>query len=450
MSELNSGERQVSPTLDGIRRDHVVRYQWAAKQLPPGSRVLDAACGIGYGSFILASAGHQVVAIDIEPEAIAYAEQHYAHPNIRFICGSITDLESPPNSADAVISFETIEHVADPAPILAKFQLIAPTLIASVPNEDVFPHGGNVKFHHRHYRPHEFRELIEAAGFSAESWYGQEGRESDVEPDVMGRTIIAIARRADVAAKPEAIHAPAKPKRPAPKHVSIIGLGPTDSAYIDTVKRLGGRHAYCDETWVINAHGDIIAADLIFHMDDVRIQEARAAARPGCNIDNMLKWMRNHPGPIYTSRAHPDYPGLLEFPLEDVINAVGYDYFNNTAAYAIAYAVYLGVEKISLWGIDFTWGNAAHAERGKACCEYWIGRAMARGIKISVAGQSTLLDAYVPAESRLYGYDTLDVKIADQPDGTLKVAMSEKTKIPTAEEIEARYDHSRPPHEQVG
>jgi hypothetical protein len=43
-------------------------------------------------------------------------------------------------------------------------------------------------------------------------------------------------------------------------------------------------------------------------MDDVRIQEIRAAARPESNIATMLGWMRKHPGPIYTSRLHPDYP----------------------------------------------------------------------------------------------------------------------------------------------
>ena len=61
-------------------------------------------------------------------------------------------------------------------------------------------------------------------------------------------------------------------------------------------------------------------------MDDVRIQEVRAAAAPQSNIANMLAWMRRHPGPILTSRIpEPNaYPGLVAFPLEPVINALGY------------------------------------------------------------------------------------------------------------------------------
>lgn len=448
MSGLDSGERQVSPTLDGIRRDHVMRYQWAAKALPPASLVADLACGIGYGSFILAQAGHIVIAIDAEPEAIAYAQEHYAHPNIRHICSRAEDLDLS-EKLDAVISFETIEHIESPLPVLQKCRALAPLLIASVPNEAVFPHRGMVKFHFRHYRPHEFKSLIEEAGFAIDSWHGQAGKESDVEPDRMGRTIIVMTHRADVAKPSNVTPIVAPAKKSGPKHVSIVGLGPSDAAYMDMVKRLGGRHAYCDETWAINAHGDVLAVDRIFHMDDVRIQESRAAARPGCNIDLMLQWMKKHPGPIYTSRTHPDYPGLVAFPLEDVLNKLGYDYFNNTAAYAIAYAIYLGVEKISFFGCDFTYPDASHAERGRGCCEYWIGVAMTKGIQIVVTGKSTLLDAYVPPESRLYGYDTVDVAIVEQPDQSVKVEFTPRAEIATAEEIEERYDHSRPPHEQV-
>ena len=64
MSELLSNERQVAPTLDGIRRDHVARYEWAARQLAPESVVLDAACGVGYGSRVMADAGMTVRGTD--------------------------------------------------------------------------------------------------------------------------------------------------------------------------------------------------------------------------------------------------------------------------------------------------------------------------------------------------------------------------------------------------
>ena len=448
---LESGERQVAPDVSGIRRDHVARYEWAARQLKPASRVLDLACGVGYGAKILADAGHAVAAVDRDEEAIAFAKEHYAHERVNYHCGTAdwtAGFEA--DAFDAVVCFETIEHIEDPLPVLKRFNGIAPLLLASVPNEDKFPFR-NYAFHFRHYRPYEFKELIEQAGFSVDTWHGQEGPESDVEAERMGRTIIVRAERgqADKAnvidLKPQqSVH-----RHAAPKHVSIVGLGPSSQHYVEVVKGIGGRHAFCDETWCVNAHGNVLDCDRIFHMDDVRIQEIRAAARPKSNIANMLQWMRRHPGPIYTSRAHPDYPGLVEFPLQDVLNDVGYEYFNNTVAYAIAYAMHIGVEKITFWGLDFTYPNAHDAEKGRACCEYWIGRAMQRGVKVAVTHKSTLLDAYVPRAKRLYGYDTVDVDIAEQPDRTLKVTFKERESLPTADEIEAEYDHSRHPAEAV-
>jgi|GEM_PF-482884 len=447
---LRNGERQVAPTLDGIRADHRSRYEFAAKYLAPGSRVLDLACGVGYGAKILAESGHNVVAVDVCQEAIDYAKEYYAHPNIQFYCSDALAFSHPPSpKLDAVLCFETLEHVEDAPALLRKFNGFATYLIASVPNEDQFPHRGMIAFHHRHYRPHEFKEMIEDAGYVINHWYGQEGKDSEVEPDLMGRTIIVCAERGEVVDAPRVPMIGAHKAQPVPEHVAIVGLGPSAREYFDTVIRIGGRSALCDEVWGINALGDVLDCDRIFHMDDVRIQEIRAAERPNGNIANMLKWMRTHPGPIYTSRPHPDYPGLVEFPLQDVLNDFGYEYFNSTAAYAIVYAMHIGVKKITFWGFDFTYPNAHHAEKGRACCEYWIGYGRARGLQVAVTTKSTLLDACEPAGKRLYGYDTVDVKIAEQPDRSLKVTFKERAEIPTAAEIEHAYDHTRHPAEVI-
>src|SRR5213593_3221894 len=90
----------------------------------------------------------------------------------------------------------------------------------------------------------------------------------------------------------------------APQHVAILGLGPSVGQYLEITKRLGGRRKFCDEVWGINGLGDVFRCDRIFHMDDVRIQEIRAEAAPESNIAAMLRWMRQHPGPIYSSRKH--------------------------------------------------------------------------------------------------------------------------------------------------
>ena len=84
---MRPGERQVSPTLDGIRGDHRNRYQWAIQHVI--GRVTDLACGVGYGSVILAEAGIKVRAVDIDSEAIAYAKEYYLHPLINYHCADI-------------------------------------------------------------------------------------------------------------------------------------------------------------------------------------------------------------------------------------------------------------------------------------------------------------------------------------------------------------------------
>jgi hypothetical protein len=176
-------------------------------------------------------------------------------------------------------------------------------------------------------------------------------------------------------------------------------------------------------------------------MDDVRIQEIRAQAG-NSYIGHMLnEFQAPDTVPVYTSRTHPEFPRMQAYPLEEVINACGTNYFNNTAAYAIAYAIYLGVKRISCFGIDFTYPDAGYAEKGRGCCEYWLGRAMERGIQVFIPNTSSLLDACKPI---LYGYDTLDVVTAFK-DGKCTVTMTERNTLPSAEEIEKSYNHGEPP-----
>lgn len=449
---LNSGERQVAPTIEGIRRDHVARYEWAASRLNADGalRIADLACGVGYGSYILASAGCRVFGMDRNVEAIAYARQHYKHKNASFRCCDIADGDDM-GDLDAVVCFETIEHIKDPLPLLQSLHRAAPRLIASVPNEDVMPYGNGYAFHFRHYAPDQFEALLNEAGWRVTQWFGQAGPRSEVEPEMMGRTIIAVCERA------EAYKLPA-PSRPAPRmpsvkppkaeiaapaHVAIVGIGPSSAQYARLCSIQGGRHRFCDETWTINAFGDVLACDRVFHMDDVRIQQIRADARPESNIAAMLEWLKTHPGPVVTSQAHPDYPGLVEFPLEDVLNDCPFGYFNSTAAYAVAYAIHIGVKKITLFGCDFSYEKSHDAEKGRACVEFWLGMAVERGILISVPKNTTLLDACSTQAERFYGYDCVDIDIKRVSD-RIKVEFSERSELPSADDVEHAYDHSRP------
>lgn len=232
-------------------------------------------------------------------------------------------------------------------------------------------------------------------------------------------------------------------------HVAIVAMGPTSREYTKTVESHGNRSCF-DEVWGVNQQGAVLHCDRIFHMDDVRIQEKRAEGEVrligldrverigNAKIKNMLAWLKTYPGPVYTSRAHPDYPCLVDYPLEKVVQALGSDYFNTTPSYAIALAIYLKATKLSLYGLDYTWPNAHEAEQGRGCCEYWIRAAQERGIEVAVAKGSILMDGF---RCKPYGYDTLDVK-CEMVDGKIKVHFTPKDELPTAGEIEARYDHS--------
>lgn len=489
-NKLHSGERQVSPTVDGIRRDHVARYKFAIEVLkellPNGGNILDFACGVGYGSKMLAEAGYNVHGYDKSFEAIEYANEHYSHPNIAYFNGEDVSSHMDTFPPDVVVCFETIEHLEDPRPFLKKSRKAANLLIASVPNEKAFPHRGKIKFHYRHYTPTQLKSLLDDTEWDVGQWnvFEQIGPESGVTiiPEsqrISGRTIVVVAHHlgeepptiardtsevepdltkwvdiAPVEHQPttDPTHIVDTTTRPdhikgerVPEHVVILGLGPSLEIYFDYTKRRGGRKALSDEVWAINAIGDIAACDRIFHMDDMRVQELRADALPKpSNISTMVDWLKTHPGPIYTSRVYDDYPGLVEFPLEDVINSTGEAYFNSTVAYAMAYAIHIGAKEVTLFGCDFSYPNAHDAEKGRACLEFWIGFAKARGIKIGVPENTSLLDMIEGWDAHFYGYDSRKVKI-DRKDGHAKVTFEERP-LPTAEEIEARYDHSKHPN----
>jgi hypothetical protein len=218
--------------------------------------------------------------------------------------------------------------------------------------------------------------------------------------------------------------------------VALVALGHSCTNYMELAFGAGGRKRIWDETWGVNAAGDVIQCERIFHMDDMRIQEARAAAGNE-KVKAMLEWMKTTQTPIMTSRAYDTYPSLVEYPLEEIVNSLGSNYFNNTVPYAIAFAIHYGVKHLFLYGVDYSYPNIMDAERGRGCCEYWIRAAQERGCEVSIGMGSTILDGMVGHE---YGYDTEILKW-QQEDGRLKLTRTDRETIPTAAEIEARYDH---------
>ena len=97
---------------------HLGRYEWAVRvlsALPVHARVLDCACGVGYGSRKLASLFDRVDAVDVFKEAIEMARERYDDPKIAWHCLDAARLRDvfKEGSFDAIVSFQTIESIAD-------------------------------------------------------------------------------------------------------------------------------------------------------------------------------------------------------------------------------------------------------------------------------------------------------------------------------------------------
>jgi len=135
----HTGERMVpAASSSSTFWEHVYRYQFAA-QFAAGKRVLDIACGEGYGTKSLQLAGAKsALGIDISPEACEHARQKYG---IETLVGDATSIPLPDRSLDLVVSFETIEHVEAPERFVAECRRILSQdgwLIISTPNLEVY------------------------------------------------------------------------------------------------------------------------------------------------------------------------------------------------------------------------------------------------------------------------------------------------------------------------
>ena len=159
-----TGERTLPdvPEENYWFRRHLVVYEWIAGR-EPGRRVVDLACGEGYGSAVLARTAASVVGVDANPEAFEHARMKYTRPGLRFERDMI---ETWTGDVDCVVFLQTIEHVQDPDAVMARLRdLAGPRGVVYVSTPNVLtlaPPGaersGN-PWHVREYRPEEFHAL---------------------------------------------------------------------------------------------------------------------------------------------------------------------------------------------------------------------------------------------------------------------------------------------------
>jgi SAM-dependent methyltransferase len=161
--EIDKHPERFDPEEDSgklIDAEHRARYHWAA-QVAASKRVLDAGCGLGYGTEILSSAGAaEVIGIDLNAEAVEEARRRINGAGT-VQQGDVQGLEFGDQSFDLVVCFETIEHVEEAPSALAEFhRVLRPggVLLLSSPNPDAYPPGN--EHHVREYKPGELVDLV--------------------------------------------------------------------------------------------------------------------------------------------------------------------------------------------------------------------------------------------------------------------------------------------------
>ena len=163
-----TGERTLPdvPEENYWYRRHLVVYEWIAARAI-GKRVVDMACGEGYGSEVLSRGAAAVVGVDANPEAHEHARLRYVRQNLRFERDLV---ETFAEECDAVVFLQTIEHVQNPGEILEHFKsMLAPGGIAYVSTPNLLtlaPRGrgevGQPVARARSTAREEFRALCEA------------------------------------------------------------------------------------------------------------------------------------------------------------------------------------------------------------------------------------------------------------------------------------------------
>lgn len=158
----STGERMIpEKSVSSVFWKHIYRYSFATSYVR-GKRVLDIACGEGYGTAILRDAGaSSVIGVDISQLACQHARDRY---KIDARVGDAENIPIPNDSIDVIVSFETIEHVLNPGKFIDECIRVLTshgTLIISTPNKPVYSaKGKHNQFHHIEFDEDEFTSIV--------------------------------------------------------------------------------------------------------------------------------------------------------------------------------------------------------------------------------------------------------------------------------------------------
>ncbi|MFC3193140.1 class I SAM-dependent methyltransferase [Marinicella sediminis] len=171
-----TGERFLPDCEREIWYEHYHRYAMASHWVE-GKDVLDAACGEGYGSHLLAQQANSVTGVDIDPQAIAHAQKTYQQDHLTFITSDVLTLPLESDTYDVIVSFETLEHLSEHQQLLAEFKRVLKpggVLLISTPDKREYSDktGFDNEYHVRELYREEFEQLINS-NFSHSQWFGQ-------------------------------------------------------------------------------------------------------------------------------------------------------------------------------------------------------------------------------------------------------------------------------------
>lgn len=170
-------ERQEDHSNNPWWGEHIHRYQEAIKLIKKEAKVLDIACGSGFGSNLISMAGHNVVGADLSEKAISDCNEKYATSNLSFEVIDGTNMPYKNQSFDVVISFETIEHTTEYQKMLNEFKRITKNdglIIISTPNFLINSPSGILvnPYHTQEWKYEELNDILECT-FSSVQLFGQ-------------------------------------------------------------------------------------------------------------------------------------------------------------------------------------------------------------------------------------------------------------------------------------
>ncbi len=182
-------------TEPGIVALHLKRYEFA-RPYCVGKHVLDAGCGVGYGSAFLSGVARSVVGIDVSAEAIDYARARYGGRNVEFDVGDLQRLEREDAEFDAIVAFEVIEHLPHPERLVAEARRVLKpdgVLVVSTPRAVGSQRPEN-PFHEREFTADEFERLLRAS-FGRVDLYGQRRIQTSRHRALQRLDVLGLRRR---------------------------------------------------------------------------------------------------------------------------------------------------------------------------------------------------------------------------------------------------------------